>query len=151
MTSPRHVSRNAPANWNGEPGGGSLPAVERETVLVAAVSPINRIVVSRIVERCGLKAIVATPAEASALLEKVVPGLAILDGGADNRDCDMVLATVAACRQRTGGSLPQVILLSNRIGTTESLALDMLIDIVVAKPITPECLQPVVNRMIGAH
>jgi hypothetical protein len=40
-----------------------------------------------------------------------------------------------------------VILLSNRVGTPESLDLPGVVDVVVAKPITPECLQPVIDRL----
>jgi hypothetical protein len=42
-----------------------------------------------------------------------------------------------------------VILLSNRPGTPESLSLSSAVDIVVAKPITPERLQPVVEKLLG--
>ncbi|TIP46122.1 MAG: response regulator, partial [Mesorhizobium sp.] len=39
--------------------------------------------------------------------------------------------------------------LSTRNGTPESLGLSSLVDAVVAKPITPERLQPVVDRLTG--
>jgi hypothetical protein len=41
-----------------------------------------------------------------------------------------------------------VILLSTRNGTPESLGLSRLVDAVVAKPITPEGLQGVVDRLV---
>jgi CheY-like chemotaxis protein len=40
--------------------------------------------------------------------------------------------------------------LSTRNGTPGSLSLSATIDAVVAKPITPESLQPVVDRLIEA-
>jgi hypothetical protein len=36
----------------------------------------------------------------------------------------------------------------SRIGTPHSLGLPEVVDVVVAKPITPEKLQPVVERLI---
>ena len=44
--------------------------------------------------------------------------------------------------------MPCVILLSTRTGTPDTLSLGPVIDAVVAKPITPESLQPVVDRLL---
>ncbi|RWH06378.1 MAG: response regulator, partial [Mesorhizobium sp.] len=44
---------------------------------------------------------------------------------------------------------PAVILLSTRNGTPDSLGLSSVVDAVVTKPITPERLQPVIDRLVG--
>lgn len=118
-------------------------------VLVVGRSPINRVVVAKIVERSGLKTISEEPDSAMLTLHKIAPGTIILDGGSDNRDCDALMPSIISLRLASGTNLPSVILLSNREGTTESLSLSSAVDIVVAKPITPERLQPVVEKLVG--
>ena len=118
-------------------------------VLVVGRSPINRVVISKIVERSGLKPISESPDTAARILRSLIPGAVVLDGGADNKDCDNLMSSIAALRRASGKSLPPVILLSTKNGTTESLGLSGIIDVVVAKPITPERLQPVIDRLIG--
>ena len=118
-------------------------------VLVVGRSPINRVVISKIVERSGLRPISESPDTAARILRSLIPGAVVLDGGADNRDCDNLMSSIAALRRASGKSQPPVILLSTKNGTTESLGLSGIIDVVVAKPITPERLQPVIDRLIG--
>ncbi|WP_430981652.1 response regulator [Mesorhizobium ciceri] len=118
-------------------------------VLVVGKSPINRVVISKIVERSGLKPISESPDTAARILRSLIPGAVVLDGGADNKDCDNLMSSIEALRRASGKSLPPVILLSTKNGTTESLGLSGIIDVVVAKPITPERLQPVIDRLIG--
>lgn len=118
-------------------------------VLVVGKSPINRVVVSKIVEKSGLKPISESPETAAKALRSLIPGAIVLDGGADNKDCDTLLSGIDALRRISGRALPSVVLLSTRNGTPESLGLSSVIDVVVAKPITPERLQPVIDRLIG--
>ncbi|UVK43732.1 response regulator [Mesorhizobium sp. AR07] len=118
-------------------------------VLVVGRSPINRVVISKIVERSGLKPISESPDTAAKILRSLIPGAVVLDGGADNKDCDNLLSSIDALRRTSGKSLPPVILLSTKNGTPESLGLSSIIDAVVAKPITPERLQPVIDRLIN--
>ena len=118
-------------------------------VLVVGKSPINRVVVSKIVEKSGLKPISESPETAAKALRSLIPGAIVLDGGADNKDCDTLLSGIDALRRTLGRALPSVVLLSTRNGTPESLGLSSVIDVVVAKPITPERLQPVIDRLIG--
>lgn len=140
-----------------DPGHGSgttvrtqeRPTADLSKVLVVARSPINRVVVAKIVERSGLKTLTEGPEAAAAMLRDTTPGTIILDGGTDNRDCDGLMSAIMSLRQATGTNRPSVILLSNKPGTPESLALPSAIDIVVAKPITPERLQPVVDKLAG--
>jgi CheY-like chemotaxis protein len=107
------------------------------------------VVVSKIVERSGLKPISESLDEAARTLLSLIPGAVVLDGGADNRECDRLIPGIAAVRQASGKSVPSVILLSTRNGTPESLDLSSVVDAVVAKPITPERLQPVIDRLIA--
>ena len=118
-------------------------------VLVVCKSPINRVVISKIVERSGLKPSSESPDMAGKILRSLIPGAVVLDGGADNKDCDNLMASIDALRRASGKSLPAVILLSTKNGTPESLGLSSVIDVVVAKPITPERLQPVIDRLIN--
>lgn len=118
-------------------------------VLVVGKSPVNRVVVSKIVERSGLKPISESPETAAAALRSFIPGAVVLDGGADNKDCDGLLSGIGALRRTSGKSLPSVILLSTKNGTPESLGLSSVVDVVVVKPITPERLQPVIDHLIG--
>lgn len=118
-------------------------------VLVVGRSPVNRVVMSKIVERSGLKPISETPDTAEKALQVFLPGTVVLDGGADNSDCDKLMAGIAAMRRLGDGRTPSVILLSNRNGTPQSLGLSTIVDAVVAKPITPERLQPVIEILIG--
>lgn len=127
----------------------AFQAVDYSRVLVVGRSPINRVVVSKIAERAGLKPLSESPDTAETALQVFVPGTIVLDGGPDNRDCEGLLASIAATRRATGTKAPSVILLSNGNGTPESLELPGVIDIVVAKPITPERLQPVLGRLAG--
>ncbi|MFE0017453.1 response regulator [Mesorhizobium sp. NPDC059054] len=123
------------------------PRLDFSKVLVVSRSPINRIVVSRIIEQSGLKAIAESPETAPAALTDVIPGAVILDGGPENGDCDTVLSGVAAIRGMIGRSAPCIVFLSNRTGTIDSLALPRAVDFVVAKPITPDRLQQIIDRL----
>lgn len=118
-------------------------------VLVVARSQINRVVITRIVERSGLRPVSEAPEAALTMLRHLTPGTIILDGGSDNRDCDALIPAIMSLRQASGCKLPSVILLSSRPGTPESLSLSSAVDVVVAKPITPERLQPVVEKLLG--
>ncbi|WP_292417026.1 response regulator [Mesorhizobium sp.] len=125
-----------------------LPA-DFSKVLVVGKSSINRVVVSKIVERSGLKPISEPPETAEKALARQIPGAVILDGGPDDKDCDRLLSGIDALRRASGKALPCVILLSTRNGTPDSLGLSSVVDAVVAKPITPERLQPVIDRLVG--
>jgi CheY-like chemotaxis protein len=117
--------------------------------LIVCRSQINRVVVAKIIERSGIKAHSAAPEDAARLLGALKPGLVILDGGADNRDCDVLMASLVDQRRIGDGSGPSVILLSTRTGTPTGITIGSPVDAVVAKPITPESLQPVVDRLMS--
>ena len=118
-------------------------------VLVVGKSPVNRIVVSKIVERCGLRPVSETPGDAERTLKMLVPAAIVLDGGADNMDCNALMAGIASMRRASGKASPSVILLSIRNGAAEDLALSGIVDAVIAKPITTEKLQPAIERLVS--
>ncbi len=117
--------------------------------LVVGKSHINRVVVSKIVERSGLRAALEVPETAVSALRHLRPAVVILDGGPDNRDCDAALIEIAEQRRAFGGSLPLVVLLSTRNREVGDFSHGRAIDAVVAKPFTPETLQPVVERLLS--
>lgn len=121
-------------------------AREHPLVLVVGRSRVNGIVVGRIVERCGLRPVTVSPEEAPDALRRASPSIVVLDGGSDNRDCHDLLPTLAALRATDTPGAPAVILLSTR-NLLDGTETDPAIDAVVAKPILPEVLQPVVGRL----
>ncbi|OJU48776.1 MAG: response regulator [Mesorhizobium sp. 61-13] len=145
---PTHTERNDETSRTARGGQGEL-VVDMSKVVIVGKSRINQVVVSKIIEGLGLKPVPETPETATKILLAMVPGAIVLDGGADNKDCDALMPTIAALRRASGQSRPSVILLSNRTGSPENLSLSGLIDVVVAKPITPDRLQPVLNRLIS--
>jgi len=127
------------------------PAKEANLSLAIVVgrSRINCLVVSRILERCGFKPVSDTPEELARKLHTLRPGLVVLDGGANNHDCDGLISGLTDLRRLSGNRTPCIVLLSTVMGDVDSLSLSTIIDAVVAKPITPEALQPVVERLIA--
>jgi CheY-like chemotaxis protein len=117
-------------------------------VLVVSKSPISRIVVSGIVERAGLKAVPEMPALAPARLGGLDPELVIVDV---EGDCDDLLLALRDYRRASPANLPRVILLSLSTAQTEMLKAAHVVDAVVTKPITPETLQPVIDRLVFGH
>ncbi len=117
-------------------------------VLVVGNSQINRIVVSKIVERSGLRPASETPLTALRVLPLMFPGLVIMDGGPENADCDAVISGILALRSVSGNGTPMTILLSNRTTGGADKSARAGIDVVVAKPFTTEQLQPVVDRLL---
>ncbi|TGQ25185.1 response regulator, partial [Mesorhizobium sp. M4B.F.Ca.ET.214.01.1.1] len=66
----------------------SARAADFSKVLVVGKSSINRVVVSKIVEKSGLKPISESPETAGKALAGQAPGAVSLDGGPDDKDCD---------------------------------------------------------------
>ena len=116
-------------------------------VLVVGRSRVNQVVVSEIVHRCGLRSLLETVESASSHLRSNRPRLIILDGGVENRDCEGLMDEIAALQRTSEARFPRVIMLSNRNGSVESLSLPSLVNAVVTKPITPERLQPIIERL----
>lgn len=126
----------------------AVHAIDFSLALVVAASHINRIVVSRIAELAGLKVLAEAPDSAGATLAARRPGMVILDGGADDRECEPLMESLAAQRLLSGGQVPFVILLSTANPAAGQPPTGGTLDAVVAKPITPERLQPLIQSMI---
>lgn len=127
---------------------GAVLAPDFSRVLVVGRSPVNRVVVSRIIEKSGLKPISETPEAAAKMLRTVFPGTVILDGGVDNKDCDGLMARLASLRGGCRHDAPSVILLATKAHCEADPAPLAGVDAVVAKPITTELLQPVIDRLL---
>lgn len=116
---------------------------------VVAVSdlPIILVVVSRIAERAGLQALSLSPADAARRLAQLDRVVLVLDGGPDNCACDGLADAISAARTSSGSGWPKVILLSTSPQPTTASILQPLVDAVVAKPLTPERLQPLLTDL----
>jgi len=123
------------------------PTIDTSRALVVGRSQINRVVVSRILEKTGLRPLSVAPEAALKALEQPFPGTIILDGGADNGDCDALMQPLMQLRAVLGSDAPRVVLLSTRLLGEKELAALPAIDTAVAKPITPERLQSVLERL----
>jgi CheY-like chemotaxis protein len=126
-----------------------LQAANLSQVLVVGRSPVNRVVIARIAECSGLKPVSEPPEQAAKTLSSLRPGMVIVDGGADNNDCDQILAALRDLRRVSAKTLPTLILLSTATADAGALAIKHGVDAVVAKPITTETLQPVIDRLLS--
>src|SRR5688572_10095057 len=111
---------------------------DRSIALVIGHSRINRVVVSKIVERCGLRPLSESPQKAARVLKTVRPGTVILDGGPDNRDCEFLMESLNSLKLTCNGNAPSVILLTTRNLEQSDMTYVGVVDAVVSKPILPE-------------
>lgn len=125
----------------------SRPEVDLDLACVVGASRVNRIVATSIAQRTGLKVVDQTPENAGDEIAERSPCLVILDGGADNLECEGVMDILASQRRVAEGSLPFVILLTNTLQPDMPVA-GSVVDAIVAKPITPERLQPVIQSFL---
>lgn len=116
-------------------------------VLVIGRSPVNFVVVSRIVERTGLTARCEPPEAGARALADEEPAIVILDGGPDDGDCDALIEPLRAARQANGSVLPAIILLSTAIAEAARKPAAGICDMILAKPITVDRLQPAIEAM----
>lgn len=121
--------------------------INRSLVLVVGESTVNCVVVSRVVERMGLKVRSERPSVAAATLLSMEPSIVILDGGAQNRDCDILLDDLRQQRNATAGHFPAVILLATANRGAEDAPIAPVVDMVVAKPLTVDRLQPAIESL----
>lgn len=128
-------------------GFSSMPVVDLSKALVVGRSQINRVVVSKILERSGLRPVSLDPEAALKALKSPLPGAIVLDGGADNKDCDALMAPLLALRGTFGKDAVRVLFLSIRVLSPQDLVALPAIDAPVTKPITPERLLAVLERL----
>lgn len=119
-----------------------------DLVLAVGNSRIGNVVVGKIAERAGLKALATTPENAGEVLSSEKPATVILDGGADDNECNVVMESLAAQRTQSGGRLPVVIFLSS-MDMSAPTAYRNLVDAVVAKPVNPDRLQPLMQTLLA--
>jgi CheY-like chemotaxis protein len=117
------------------PAAAGKPPVNFSLVMVVTSSPVNRVVVSRIVERAGLKVVACAAEEASDMLQRTMPCVVVTEEGLLDRE-------------RSAAGLPLVIALSRPGSTSAECRSDCDADAIVAMPITPDGLAPVVLRLV---
>lgn len=117
-------------------------------MLILGKSRINTIVIGKIVERSGLHFVCETPDRGAQALKSHSPSIVVLDGGAENADCEFLMSHLEATRRLSGRGVPAVVLLSTGNFHEVSPAHAVIVDAVVSKPILPELLQPVVDRLV---
>jgi CheY-like chemotaxis protein len=128
-------------------GAPSTGGAEMGRVLVVAASPINRIVISRTIERIYLKPTAVAPDAALNALAVSRPMMVIIDEGTDRDVLQPLLAEIARRRQGAENRLPGVVLIVEPSRRSEVSSYGEIVDATVAKPITPEVLQPVAERL----
>jgi CheY-like chemotaxis protein len=133
-------------------GKGTAAAAHADDMTLAFVvsrSRVNAIVVSRIVERTGLRAELLDPEEALAAIEALQPATVILDGGAGNDDCAALYDHLRERRLKSSRNLPGVILLATEALAVREIGGGKTVDAVVTKPITLEALQPLIGKLVA--
>jgi CheY-like chemotaxis protein len=125
-------------------GGVTSLTADFSRVLVVGTSPVNCVVVSKIVERCGLKPLSGSPEAAAKAVLALAPGVVVLDGA--DGDAHELIDALQAMRRATADTAPRIILLSSRNGSPASLGSPEIADAVVPKPIMPERLQPLIEN-----
>jgi CheY-like chemotaxis protein len=123
---------------------GKEAAADFSKVLVIGNSPINRVVVSKIVERCGLKPVSGPPETASQAIRMLAPGIVIIDG--DNHDG--LFDALQTARRAAADVAPRIILLSGPADRQAHPVTRDIVDAVVEKPIIPERLQPIIDSLV---
>lgn len=138
-----------PVSGNDSGDGPLLNAdVDLGLVLVVASAAVERVVISRIVERTGYRTLSRALAEATPPPGHGLPALVILDGTAGD-ESDRLVERFTRLRRPTGGAqAPLVILLGNAGPPERQVRASGIVDMVVARPITPDRLQPIIRDMM---
>ncbi|WP_367715937.1 response regulator [Nitratireductor sp. GISD-1A_MAKvit] len=118
--------------------------------LVIAGSPVSRIVLSRIARQACLKVHAVDPSEASQLLStdagETSPGLVIIDIDAQMLVSNDVFQHIETLRRASPRHLPRVLTIVPH--RHEKRTDDGPVDAQVVRPVTPETLQPVIQRLL---
>jgi CheY-like chemotaxis protein len=117
-------------------------------VQIVSSARVNALVLSKIVERCGLKAFSTGISDSLTQYRERLPGTVILDGGTTNRECDDLLDALLTSACALKGRPGIVFIASRHLSEDEAAELGPP-DAVVAKPITPESLQPALRHLVG--
>ncbi|MFC5584518.1 response regulator [Nitratireductor kimnyeongensis] len=127
-------------------------AADPTQALVIAASPVNRIVLSRIAQRAYLRVQAMDPEEARRILSSASPrsrpGLVIVDIDAQVQPSDTLFLHLEQHRNASPRRLPLVItIIPSRLGAVPQAE---HVDAHVVRPVTPEALQPVIQRLLTA-
>lgn len=123
---------------------------QRQIVLIVGRLPVNLVVLSRIAERALMRPVTEAPERAAMLLEKLQPTVVILDCGADLHECDALFGSIAAQKRLTERA-PYAILLTPNARTAAEVMERGVVDALVAKPVTPDRLQPMLEQVRDRH
>ncbi|MCT8998760.1 hypothetical protein [Chelativorans intermedius] len=123
-------------------------ARESRLVLVVSASPVNRIVISSTLQRIYLKPRAVGPDAALTALRECRPLMAIVDGALADVRLAPFLSELATRRRSSGEGLPRTVLIADP-SQKDRPARPEIIDVVAAKPITPDALQPIVERLLA--
>lgn len=135
-------------DYNAGGSAGNRQQSDLGLALIVGCSRVNIVVVSRIAERVGLRCEACAPEEAAAKLGALAPGFVVLDGGPADEDCRSLYAELAARRRASAKHLPAVVLLSTTARDPQMPETCGAVDAVVAKPITPDNLQPLLHKLV---
>ncbi|MCT7374029.1 hypothetical protein [Chelativorans salis] len=116
-------------------------------VLIVSDSPINRIVIARTLERIYLKPQAVASSAALKTLNDSRPMMVIIDGPAQGVAFDPLLAELAKKRGSSQRNLPRTVLINGPAQQSDVPPAE-LFDAVAIKPITPDVLQPIVERLV---
>lgn len=122
------------------------PPGQHALALIVSRSPVNRVVLSRIAERSVMKAACVSPEDAAQSIARMEPAMIVLDGGADLHDCDSAIQSVMAARRLSSGNMPFVVMLTPNNDRPDGASFAW-VDAYVSKPLTPERLQPLMERV----
>jgi CheY-like chemotaxis protein len=125
----------------------SAQATNLSLVMVVCSSPINRIVVSRIAEQASLKVVCEMPQHAAEALFSRQPGLVILDCCSNHEELHPIAPAIIDHRRASGSRFPMLVVLSTKNLPADS-PFTNIADAVIAKPITPDALQPKIEQLV---
>ncbi|WP_198174306.1 PleD family two-component system response regulator [Mesorhizobium xinjiangense] len=120
-------------------------------VVVVGRSKVNYVVISKIVEYMGLRAVCGLPEQAATMLQRHAPGLVILDISRSDRDWNDVLQAVSDRAVNVPSSAPGVIALVTEKPDTKLANALAVADLVISKPVTQDRLQPAVEKLLARH
>jgi len=124
-------------------GNGEDGDTARGKALVITSTPVTSIVVMRIAERIGLKALSVSPSDAAKSCEQLQPVIVIVEEEACRARGRDLLDSIAGDRDGMAERTPKVVLLSTGAEHAHARA-----DAVVAMPVTTDALQPVLHRLV---
>ncbi len=114
--------------------------------LVIGASRVNNVVVSRIVQDCGIKPVASNATEAIGLLEDTSPILIVLEGKLDADGVSCLLEKLTS-KQETGNAPPTIYLTSD--GAREVTGYRF--SAIAKMPVTVETLRPLIDRLASEH